>query len=234
VPLSCALLGGFAIGARVSLLWQHSPNANVSECLYSIYTWFTISEDFRRFTNQSVGLYKIDLHHQRLLQNAGNFNYMTFCTRRSTIAKNVISRTVYALQPRLCIKLRFSYTHAQFKADDERVPSGHLFRSLHCSVWKHVSTLFCCNCDTHEPILVTFGKKSFEKVINQKIYYFPPHVACASALPGETENLEIATIHLNAACRFDNRITKHDKSWSLTAQPPFTVKNHWLCAPDMT
>jgi len=27
VPLSCASLGGFAIGARVSLLWQHSPNA---------------------------------------------------------------------------------------------------------------------------------------------------------------------------------------------------------------
>ena len=27
VPPSCALLGGFAIGAWVSLLWQHSPNA---------------------------------------------------------------------------------------------------------------------------------------------------------------------------------------------------------------
>jgi len=28
---SCALLGGFAIGARVALLWQHNANANVSE-----------------------------------------------------------------------------------------------------------------------------------------------------------------------------------------------------------
>jgi len=27
VPSSCALLGGFAIGARVSLLWQRSPKA---------------------------------------------------------------------------------------------------------------------------------------------------------------------------------------------------------------
>jgi len=28
VPRSCALLGGFAIGARVSLLWQHSAALN--------------------------------------------------------------------------------------------------------------------------------------------------------------------------------------------------------------
>jgi len=27
MPLSCALLGGFAIGARVALLWQHYGNA---------------------------------------------------------------------------------------------------------------------------------------------------------------------------------------------------------------
>ena len=27
MPPSCALLGGFAIGARVALLWQHCGNA---------------------------------------------------------------------------------------------------------------------------------------------------------------------------------------------------------------
>jgi len=26
MPPSCALLGGFAIGARVALLWQHKAN----------------------------------------------------------------------------------------------------------------------------------------------------------------------------------------------------------------
>jgi len=30
---NCALLGGFAIGARVSLLWQHSPNAKCQRVL---------------------------------------------------------------------------------------------------------------------------------------------------------------------------------------------------------
>ena len=30
VPSSCALLGGFAIGARVSLLWQHSAEREMS------------------------------------------------------------------------------------------------------------------------------------------------------------------------------------------------------------
>jgi len=34
MPPSCALLGGFAIGARVALLWQH--NANPSYKLASI------------------------------------------------------------------------------------------------------------------------------------------------------------------------------------------------------
>ena len=29
-PPSCALLGGFAIGARVSLLWQHSGEREIS------------------------------------------------------------------------------------------------------------------------------------------------------------------------------------------------------------
>jgi len=30
VPSSCALLGGFAIGARVSLLWQHGAEREMS------------------------------------------------------------------------------------------------------------------------------------------------------------------------------------------------------------
>ena len=39
VPTSCALLGGFAIGARVSLLDNIARTRNVSECLYSLYAW---------------------------------------------------------------------------------------------------------------------------------------------------------------------------------------------------
>jgi len=40
VLCSCALLGGFAVSARVSLLWQQSRTRNVSKCLYSLYAWF--------------------------------------------------------------------------------------------------------------------------------------------------------------------------------------------------
>jgi len=32
-PPSCALLGGFAIGTRVALLWQHSANARCQRVL---------------------------------------------------------------------------------------------------------------------------------------------------------------------------------------------------------
>jgi len=35
MPPSCALLGGFAIGARVALLWQPQHNANLSYKLAS-------------------------------------------------------------------------------------------------------------------------------------------------------------------------------------------------------
>ena len=36
MPPSCALLGGFAIGARVALLWREREML-ASTCLYSLY-----------------------------------------------------------------------------------------------------------------------------------------------------------------------------------------------------
>jgi len=36
-------------------------------------------------------------------------------------------------------------------------------------------------------------------------FIFPPHLTSASALPGETENPEIASFHLNAACFFTKK-----------------------------
>ena len=41
VPSSCALLGVFAMGGRVLLLWSttYGRTRNVSECLYSLYAW---------------------------------------------------------------------------------------------------------------------------------------------------------------------------------------------------
>jgi len=42
VPPSCAVWGGFAIGAQVLLLWQHKRlMQNVSE--YSLYGWLTLA-----------------------------------------------------------------------------------------------------------------------------------------------------------------------------------------------
>jgi len=40
-------------------------------------------------------------------------------------------------------------------------------------------------------------------------FIFPPHLTNASALTGETENLEIAYFHLNAAYFFYQKNTKH-------------------------
>jgi len=45
VAPSRALLGGFGIGARVALLWQHSANAKCQQVPYSLYAWLTIVTD---------------------------------------------------------------------------------------------------------------------------------------------------------------------------------------------
>ena len=39
---SCALLGRFAIGARVALLWQHSANVKYQRVLVSLYAWLLV------------------------------------------------------------------------------------------------------------------------------------------------------------------------------------------------
>jgi len=44
-------------------------------------------------------------------------------------------------------------------------------------------------------------------------FIFPPHLTGASALPGETGNLEIASFHLNVACFFTK---KHDTQLKLS------------------
>jgi len=36
MPPSCAVLGGFAIGARIALLWQHNANAKCYRQIYNI------------------------------------------------------------------------------------------------------------------------------------------------------------------------------------------------------
>jgi len=59
---------------------------------------------------------------------------------------------------------------------------------------KNVTTLSHYNSDIHESILIIFGTSR-----QSKGTFFPPHLTNASALPGETGNLEIACFHLNAA-----------------------------------
>jgi len=44
-------------------------------------------------------------------------------------------------------------------------------------------------------------------------FIFPPHLTSASALPGETGNMEIASFYLNATCFFTK---KHDKKLKIS------------------
>jgi len=56
-------------------------------------------------------------------------------------------------------------------------------------------------------------------------FIFPPHLTCASALSGETENHKLASFHLNAACFLPKTTSWNTLKYHLvTAEPPFTVK----------
>jgi len=85
-------------------------------------------------------------------------------------------------------------------------------------------TLSCYNFNTREPTEIVFGRNAAEKVSNQKTHYFPTSPNLCLALPGETGNPEIASVHLNAAYGFANKHMKHIKISPVTAEPPFTVK----------
>ena len=57
---------------------------------------------------------------------------------------------------------------------------------------------------------------------------FPPRLTSASALPGETGNLKIASFHyvLLASCQKTRNTLKYHL---VTAEPPFTVKTiDWM------
>jgi len=66
----------------------------------------------------------------------------------------------------------------------------------------------------------------------KRYFIFSPHLTIASALPGETVNPEIGSFHLNAACCFSSKHTKHIKlspghSWthsSLSNVPERTLE----------
>jgi len=67
--------------------------------------------------------------------------------------------------------------------------------------------LACYNFNTHKPILTFFSRNVAKKVCNQRYFVFPPHLTSASALPVETGNQKIASLHLNAVCCFANKHT---------------------------
>jgi len=56
--------------------------------------------------------------------------------------------------------------------------------------WTNVK---CCKFDVHEWILIIFGRDVAEKVRNQMVSIFPPHLLSVYTLPGETGNPEIAS-----------------------------------------
>jgi len=56
----------------------------------------------------------------------------------------------------------------------------------------------CYNFDTHEQILIFFGRNVTDKVGNQRCFNMPPEITCVSALPGRTRKHKNHIFHSNA------------------------------------
>ena len=93
----------------------------------------------------------------------------------------------------------------------------------------------CYNFYIHSPIATIFGINVAEKVANQNLLYFPPHLTSASALPGETGNPEIASFHLNAACFFikKTRNTVKNITWSELNHPSLSKRSTGCTRQDL-
>jgi len=85
---------------------------------------------------------------------------------------------------------------------------------------KHLTFDLLYNPYTHGPITTIFGTNvtGTKKVSNQNVHYFPTHLTSASALPGETENPEIASFYFNAACFFTKNTKRIKKYHLVTAE----------------
>jgi len=95
-------------------------------------------------------------------------------------------------------------------------PTDHATRSvtigcIYTVSQKNVTPLTCYNLDINGSITTIFGTRVTKKVGNQNVLcIFPPHLTCASALPGETGNPKIVSFHLPCHA-FYQKHTKHIK-----------------------
>jgi len=65
-------------------------------------------------------------------------------------------------------------------------------KNMHTPCLKKRPTLACYNFDTHERILIFFGRNVTGSVGNQTHFTMPPQIACAFALPSKTGNTKSA------------------------------------------
>ena len=102
-------------------------------------------------------------------------------------------------------------THTQWHCDCDLPVISSLLTTTLC-LKKNIPDVFSYNLRKHWRIFIIFGRNVTEKASNHMFIYcynFPPHLINASTLPCKTENTEIVSFHVNAACWFASRHTSH-------------------------
>jgi len=81
---------------------------------------------------------------------------------------------------------------------------------IHTPCLKKFHPLLVCTITFYypKPILIISGRDLADRICYQRLFVFLPHPSNVSALPGETQTLEIASFHSNAGYCFAKKKQK--------------------------
>ena len=100
---------------------------------------------------------------------------------------------------------------------------GSSFYETRCTLPKNVTTLSCYNSDIHESMLIFLAQMLLRKLAIRRYFIFPPHLASASALPGETRNPKPGNCVISLKCCMlfteNTRNTFKNITWSQLNHP---------------
>jgi len=92
---------------------------------------------------------------------------------------------------------------------------------LYTASQKHVPPLTYYNLDTHDQTAIIFGRTVTEKIRNQMMLCFPPHLPSASAMPCKTENPEDSVLALSACNTIQLlQCSRLPSSWTIPFKSP--------------
>ena len=178
MPPSSALLGGFAIGARVALLWQHNANGSYNLAFVSDIAVFVLKSDVKlqptnQPTNQQACL------HLAIWQHSANAKcYRVLCTRSMPSLKICLNSTK---GDEVSVQ---SLGTTSFEAENISINAHYCVTVLTTPIWNLFN--FCCKWMSDS----TFAICTFSLVFVLKLYVLYVHLLFTTRVDQTTRQIK--------------------------------------------